>query len=102
MKTSAGQKIKIGFFTLTGLALLIAGIFLIGNRKGLFTNTFHVHGLFKNVNGLQVGNNARFAGINVGVVEDIVIMNDTTVKVVLTLDESVHKFVKKDARLSIG
>lgn len=54
------------------------------------------------MNGLQVGNNARFAGINVGVVEDIQIVNDTTVNVVLTLNESVKKFIKKDAKLSIG
>jgi len=102
MKTTSGQKIKIGAFVLAGLAVLIAGIFVIGNRKGLFTSTFNVNGLFKNVNGLQVGNNARFAGINVGVVQDIVIINDTTVKVILTLNEEVRKFVKKDAKLSIG
>lgn len=102
MKTTSGQKIKIGGFVLAGLAILIAGIFLIGNKKGLFTKTFDVYGMFKNVNGLQVGNNARFAGINVGVVQDIQIANDTTVKVILTLNEDVRKFIKKDAKLSIG
>ncbi|HEX3385653.1 MAG TPA: MlaD family protein [Mucilaginibacter sp.] len=102
MKTTTGQKIKIGVFALVGLAVLIAGIFLIGNKKGLFSATFNVHGMFKNVNGLQLGNNARFAGINVGVVEAIEIVNDTTVKVVLSLNESVRKFIKKDAKLSIG
>jgi len=102
MKTTAGQKIKIGVFALAGLAVLIAVIFLIGNKKGLFSTTFHVHGMFKNVNGLQVGNNARFAGINVGVVEAIEIVNDTTVKVVLSLNQDVKKFIKKDAKLSIG
>jgi len=74
MKTTSGQKIKIGLFTLAGLAVLIIAIFLIGNKKGLFSTTFNVHGMFKNVNGLQIGNNARFAGINVGVVEDIQIV----------------------------
>jgi len=102
MKTTSGQKIRIGIFVLAGLAVLVFAIFFIGNRKGLFSTTFNIHGMFKNVNGLQVGNNARFAGINVGVVEDIVIINDTTVKVVLTLNESVRKFIKKDAKLSIG
>ena len=102
MKTTSGQKIKIGVFALAGLAVLIIAIFLIGNKKGLFSSTFNVHGMFKNVNGLQIGNNARFAGINVGVVNDIQIVNDTTVKVVLTLNEDVRKFIKKDAKLSIG
>ena len=102
MKTTAAQKIKIGLFALIGLTVLVAGIFLIGNKKGLFSTTFNVHGMFRNVSGLQVGNNARFAGINVGVVEQIEIMNDTTVKVVLSLNETVRKFIKKDAKLSIG
>ncbi len=87
---------------MAGLAVLIFAIFFIGNKKGLFSATFTVHGQFKNVNGLQVGNNARFAGINVGVVEDIQIVNDTTVNVVLTLNDNVRKFIKKDAKLSIG
>jgi phospholipid/cholesterol/gamma-HCH transport system substrate-binding protein len=102
MKTTSGQKIKIGVFALAGLAVLVLVIFFIGNKKNLFSSTFNVHGLFKNVNGLQVGNNARFAGINVGVVEDIEIKNDTSVNVVLTLNSDVKRFIKKDARLSIG
>ena len=102
MKTTSGQKIRTGVFAMTGLAVLVLAIFFIGNKKGLFSDTFHVHGLFKDVNGLQVGNNARFAGINVGVVENIAIVNDTTVKVVLSLNENVRKFIKKDAKIAIG
>ncbi len=102
MKTTSGQKIKIGLFAIAGIAVLVAAIFLIGNKKNLFSATFTVHGMFKNVNGLQVGNNARFAGINVGVVDDIQIMTDSSVNVTLTLNDEVKKFIKKDARLSIG
>jgi phospholipid/cholesterol/gamma-HCH transport system substrate-binding protein len=102
MKTTSGQKIKIGIFALAGLAVLVLVIFFIGNKKNLFSATFNVHGLFKNVNGLQVGNNVRFAGINVGVVQDIQIITDSSVNVILTLNEGVKKFIKKDAKLSIG
>lgn len=102
MKATSGQKIKIGVFVLAGLTALILAIFFIGNKKNLFTSTFTVSGMFKNVNGLQVGNNVRFAGINVGVVEDIQIVTDSSVKVILTLNSDVRKFIKKDARLSIG
>jgi phospholipid/cholesterol/gamma-HCH transport system substrate-binding protein len=102
MKTTTGQKIKIGVFVISGLAVLVMAIFFIGNKKNLFTATFNLNGLFKNVNGLQVGNNVRFAGINVGVVEDIQIMTDSSVKVILTLNSDVKKFIKKDAKLSIG
>ncbi|MEO3402336.1 MlaD family protein [Mucilaginibacter sp. CAU 1740] len=102
MKTTSSQKIKIGLFTFLGLAVLLVGIFLIGNQKSLFNSTFYVYGRFKNVSGLQVGNNVRFAGINVGVVQSINIVTDSSVRVDLTLNKSVKKFIKKDAKLSIG
>ncbi|WP_426669815.1 MlaD family protein [Mucilaginibacter sp. McL0603] len=102
MKTTSRQKIKIGVFALAGLAVLVLAIFFIGNKKNLFSSTFNVHGMFKNVSGLQVGNNARFAGINVGVVQDIQIKTDSSVNVVLTLNSDVRKFIKKDAKLTIG
>ncbi|QKJ32265.1 MCE family protein [Mucilaginibacter mali] len=102
MKTTSGQKIKIGGFIVVGLVILFLGIFFIGNQKSMFSSTFNVYGIFKNVNGLQVGNNVRFAGINVGVVDGIDIVTDTAVKVTLTLNEDVKKFIKKDAKMSIG
>lgn len=102
MKTTSSQKIKIGLFALVGLAVLIAAIYLIGQRKNLFSSTFTIYGKFHNVNGLVIGNNVRFAGINVGVVDDITILDDSTVKVGLTLNTSVKKFIKRDSKMSIS
>jgi phospholipid/cholesterol/gamma-HCH transport system substrate-binding protein len=102
MKTTSGQKIKIGLFTFIGLLVLVLAIFFIGNRKNLFSATFNVYGTFRNVNGLQVGNNVRFAGINVGVVQDINIVTDSSARVDLTLNSNVKKFIKKDSKISIG
>jgi phospholipid/cholesterol/gamma-HCH transport system substrate-binding protein len=102
MKTTSGQKIKIGIFTFVGLAVLVLVIFFIGNQKNMFSSTFNVYGTFKNVNGLQVGNNVRFAGINVGVVQNITIVTDSAVRVDLTLNNTVKKFIKKDSKISIG
>ncbi|QJD96162.1 MCE family protein [Mucilaginibacter robiniae] len=102
MKTTSGQKIKIGLFVIIGLVVLFLGIFLIGSQKSMFNSTFGVYGIFKNVNGLMVGNNVRFAGINVGVVESINIVTDSSVRVDLTLNNNVKKFIKKDAKVSIG
>ncbi|OCX50563.1 hypothetical protein BEL04_22570 [Mucilaginibacter sp. PPCGB 2223] len=102
MKTTTGQKIKIGIFTTVGLVILFVAIFLIGSQKNLFSSTYTVYGIFKNVGGLQVGNNVRLAGINVGIVDGINILTDTSVRVDLTLNSSVKKFVKSDAKLSIS
>lgn len=102
MKATSSQKIRIGLFTVLGIAVLVAAIFLIGSQKSMFNSTFNVYGEFKNVSGLQVGNNVRFAGINVGVVENITIVTDSMVRVDLTLNSNVNKFIKKDSKLSIS
>ncbi|MDP9076696.1 MAG: MlaD family protein [Bacteroidota bacterium] len=102
MKTTSSQKIKIGLFTFMGIVVLVLVIFFIGNQKNMFSSTFRIYGTFKNVNGLQVGNNVRFAGINVGVVQAITIVTDSAVRVDLTLNNTVKKFIKKDSKLSIG
>ncbi|MES2267706.1 MAG: MlaD family protein [Bacteroidota bacterium] len=102
MKTTSSQKIKIGAFTVVGLAVLFLAVFYIGNQKSLFSSTFRVYGTFKNVSGLTVGNNVRFAGINVGVVDAINIVTDSSVRVDLTLNNSVKKFIKTDSKMSIG
>jgi len=102
MRTTTGQKLKIGIFTIVGILILFIAIFLIGSQKNMFSSTYKVYGVFKNVGGLQVGNNVRLAGINVGVVQSVNILTDTSVRVDLTLNKSVEKFVKTDAKLSIG
>lgn len=102
MKNESGSKLKLGIFVSLSIALFIAGIYLIGERQQLFSSTFHISGIFRDISGLQVGNNVRFSGINVGVVEDIQQLTDTTVKVDMQIDENSRKFIKKNASAIIG
>jgi len=102
MKTTGTQKFKTGIFVLVAVGVLAITIYLIGRQKSLFTDTFPIYANFKNVSGLQVGNFVRFAGINVGTVEDITIKNDTTVRVDLTLETKVKPFVKADSKVKIA
>lgn len=102
MEASVNNKIRLGLFVTVGIIFLITGIYFIGKRQQIFSSNFQISGIFKNVSGLQIGNSVRFAGIDVGIVEDIVITSDTTVKVDLLLDQNVRKFIKKDARATIG
>jgi phospholipid/cholesterol/gamma-HCH transport system substrate-binding protein len=102
MKKSEGNKIRLGIFVSVGALLFIAGIYFIGQQKQLFSSTFHVHGVFKDVGGLQVGNNVRFSGINVGIVNDIRQITDSTVTVDMVINEEARKFIKKNAKAVIG
>jgi phospholipid/cholesterol/gamma-HCH transport system substrate-binding protein len=102
VKGNTGNKIKLGIFVFIGILLFIIGIYSIGQKRQLFNQTFRISGVFKNVNGLQPGNNVRFSGINVGTIEDIEIISDTSVRVDMIIDETTRKFIKKDAVAIIG
>jgi phospholipid/cholesterol/gamma-HCH transport system substrate-binding protein len=102
MKKAAGSKIKLGLFVSISMALFIIGIYFIGQRQQLFGSTFRVSGIFKDINGLEIGNNVRFSGINVGVVEDIQQITDSTVKVDMIINEHSRKFIKINAKAIIG
>lgn len=102
MKLLASQKMKTGALVLAGVVLLVLAIFFIGSQKNMFSSTFKVQVQYANVSGLQVGNFVRFTGINVGTVESIRIVNDSTVNVTLALQKDVQKFIKKDAYATIG
>jgi phospholipid/cholesterol/gamma-HCH transport system substrate-binding protein len=95
-------KIRLGLFVAGGLALFIFAIFIIGKQKNLFNPVFEISSKFYNVSGLQVGNNVRFSGINVGTVDDISILNDSTVQVKLLVKENVRRFIKTDCVVAIG
>ena len=102
MKKTAGSKIQLGLFVTISIALFIIGIYFIGQRQQLFGSTFRVSGIFKDISGLEVGNNVRFSGINVGVVEDIQQITDSTVKVDMIINEHSRKFIKINAKAIIG
>jgi phospholipid/cholesterol/gamma-HCH transport system substrate-binding protein len=96
------NKIKLGVFVSLGIAAFIFGIYFIGERQQLFRSTFRLIGVFRDVGGLQAGNNVRLSGITVGTVENINVVSDSSVRVEILVDEGTRKFIKKDASASIG
>jgi phospholipid/cholesterol/gamma-HCH transport system substrate-binding protein len=102
MKKAAANKIRLGVFVSIGVTLFIIAIYLIGQRQQLFSKTFHVSGVFTDIGGLQVGNNVRFSGINVGIISSIRQYTDSTVLVDMVILEDTRKFIKKNAIAMIG
>lgn len=102
MEKESGYTWKLGMFVSVGLLLFIMAIYFIGKQKNLFGQTFHISSKFKTVSGLEVGNNVRFSGINIGTVEEIRIINDSSVIVSMVIKDEIRKFIKTDARASIG
>lgn len=94
--------IKLGIFVTVGLVLLVVGLYFIGSNKNLFGSTFKLYAVFKDVNGLKAGNNVRYAGIDVGTVENILINNDTTIRVEMVIEERMKDVIKKNSIAGIG
>lgn len=95
-------KVRLGLFVAGGLVLFVFAIFIIGKQKNLFNPVYTLNSTFHNVSGLQVGNNIRFSGINIGTVDNITIINDSTVKVAMTIKREVKQFIKSDSEVAIG
>src|SRR5579862_127593 len=102
MNKESGFTWKLGMFVIAGLAAFAITMYFIGKQKNLFGSTFHLRSQFKTVSGLQVGNNVRFSGINIGTINEIDLLTDTSVMVDLVIKKEDQKFIRTDAIASIG
>ena len=102
MVRKTSEKIKVAVFVITGAILLIVGIYMIGNKQTMFSNNFVLFTVLRNANGLQIGNNVRYSGINVGTVGKIDMMNDTTILITMRVQEKIKQHIRKDAIATIS
>ena len=102
MEKTTSEKIRLGLFVIIGLSFFVIASYFIGSKQQMFGKTDHLTAVFNNVGGLQLGNNVRFSGINIGSVREIKIINDTTINVDMQIEKSYFQYIKKDAIASIG
>lgn len=102
MEKTNAQKIKLGIFVLAGLTIFVTAVYLIGKKQNMFGKTSHISTVFNNVNGLQLGNNVRYSGINVGTVKDIEMINDTMIRVDMIINDKILPHIKTDAVATIS
>ncbi len=102
MENQIAHNIKLGVFVSFTIILFATGIYFIGKKQQLFGQTFHLSGVFSDISGLQVGNNVRFTGITVGIVEDLEQLSDTTVRVIMLINKASKRFIKINAKAIVG
>ncbi|HEV7229896.1 MAG TPA: MlaD family protein [Bacteroidia bacterium] len=102
MEQTITKNIKLGIFVAAGTIFLVISLYYIGSKRNLFSSTFRISAIFYNINGLQAGNNVRFSGINVGTVDRVLILNDSSVKVEMLIEEKIHPYIRKNAIATIG
>lgn len=102
MEKTTSQKLRLGLFVIIGLTLFILAVYFIGNKQQMFGKTNQLSAVFNNVSGLQLGNNVRYSGINVGTVSSITMINDTAIKVDMLIDKTIFPHIRKNAIATIG
>jgi phospholipid/cholesterol/gamma-HCH transport system substrate-binding protein len=93
----------VGAFVIGGLLLFAVGLFLIGDRRMLFTDTFEVYAEFAQVAALDKGAKVRVAGLDAGEVEEISVPTGPSGKfrVRMRVREDLHPLMRIDSVASI-
>ena len=76
MEKTVSEKIRLGLFVIVGLLIFVLAVYFIGEKQKMFGQTDQLNAVFNNVNGLQLGNNVRYSGINIGTVKEIEFVSD--------------------------
>ncbi len=94
---------RLGAFIVVTLAVLAAGVFIIGSKEYLFSPTYNLKTTFDNVAGLTTGASVEVGGVHSGTVRSIKLPRNPREKVtvVMQLDKTTQEIVKKDSIASI-
>ena len=94
---------RLGAFIVVTLAVLAAGVFIIGSKEYLFGSTYQLKAQFDNVAGLADGADVQVGGVHSGTVTGIDLPRKPgdKVTVVMELAKSTHEIIKHDSVASI-
>ena len=94
---------RLGAFIVVTLALLAAGVFVIGSKEYLFRSTYQLKAQFDNVAGLAEGADVQVGGVHSGTVRGIALPHKPgeQVTVIMDLNRSTHEIIKHDSVASI-
>jgi len=100
---SSSRNLWVGAFVVGGLALFALGLFLIGDRRKLFADSFEVVAEFKELGGLQNGAKVKVGGMDAGEVRDIEVPAHPEAKfrVRMRVLEKLHPVVRTDSVATI-
>lgn len=102
MEKSTSKKMNVGIFVVLGTILLVTALYFVGKRQNLFSKNIQLYAVFTDVSGLQIGNNVRYSGVNVGNVSKIEMKAEGKNRVEMSVNEPAARFIKKDAVASIA
>jgi phospholipid/cholesterol/gamma-HCH transport system substrate-binding protein len=97
------EKSAMGAFVIGGFLLFGAGLFLIGDRRLLFSDSGEYYSEFAQVSSLEVGAMVRVAGMNAGEVLEVQVPTapEGKFRVKFSIVEKLHPIVRSDSVASL-
>lgn len=102
MKRKPIENIKLGLFVLSGILILIFALYMLSKNRSFFSSRLLITTHFRNINGLLPGNNVRYNGIDIGNVKSIAMLNDSTIKVDMSLRSNMKSYIRASAIATVG
>lgn len=99
----SSRNFVVGLFLVVGALLFAVGLFMIGDRRKLFSKDFEVIAEFKELGGLQNGANVKVGGMDAGEVIDIEVppQPQSKFRVKMRVVEKLHPVVRTDSVATI-
>jgi len=93
----------VGAFLIGGVLLFGAGLFLIGDRRMLFSRTVDIYSEFANIAGLENGAKVRVGGMDGGEVDSIQVPAKPSARfrVKMRIREDLHALIRNDSVATI-
>jgi len=85
------REVRVGLVVLAAIAVLAAGVFLIGDRHNLFHRKNYYYIQFTSAGGLKPGSPVQLNGVGVGTIDEVVLPRDPN-------ERMIQIWVKIDSR----
>lgn len=92
----------VGVFIFTGILILVAGVFLIGNQEKIFGKKFTLNIMFDDIGGLKTGNNVWLSGVKVGTVKKISFIKEARVEVSVSVMKDAASLIWKNSKAKVS
>ncbi|MBI2816729.1 MAG: MCE family protein [Acidobacteria bacterium] len=99
----SSRNFAVGLFLIVGILLFAVGLFMIGDRRKLFSQDFELYAEFKELSGLQNGADVKVGGMAAGEVIDIEVppQPQSKFRVKMRIIEKLHPVVRTDSIATI-
>ncbi len=101
MDVTYKTQIKVGVFVGLGLIAIVVCIYFLGGSKIFLKKYYPLHAQFDQVQGLAEGSIVSLSGVVVGNIEAINFVDNTTLDVVLSVDEHFKPRITEGSRVEI-